>query len=98
MLNHPLHDYRRGITHYGYSVGLFTGFGTARIDEYVTNNALNIEYDGLVNLTGAALIIAVDKLTAGLTFGEDHLLDRNRKLWVTNGKVWIGLSLGLNLN
>ncbi|MEO5594118.1 MAG: hypothetical protein ABIR15_16095 [Chitinophagaceae bacterium] len=94
----PLHDYRRHVTHYGYSMGLFTGFGTARIDEYVTGNALNIQYDGLVNLTGIALILAVDKLTAGLTFGEDHLLDRNKKLWFNNGKVWIGLSIGLNLN
>jgi hypothetical protein len=94
----PLHDYKRRIAHYGYSMGVFTGLGTARIDEYVTNNALAIQYDGLVNLSGIALILAVDKLTAGITIGEDHLLDRNRKLWVNNGKVWIGLSLGLNLN
>lgn len=94
----PLHDYKRRIAHYGYSMGVFTGLGTARIDEYVTNNALSIQYDGLVNLSGIALILAADKLTAGITIGEDHLLDRNRKLWVNNGKVWIGLSIGLNLN
>jgi hypothetical protein len=94
----PLHDYSRRTTHYGYSMGFFSGFGTARIDEYVTNNALAIEYDGLVNLSGVAVIVAIDKITAGLTVGEDHLLDRNNKLWVNNGKVWIGLSLGLNLN
>jgi hypothetical protein len=94
----PLHDYKRRISHYGYSMGVFTGLGTARIDEYVTNNALAIQYDGLVNLSGIALILAVDKLTAGITIGEDHLLDRNRRVWVNNGKIWIGLSLGLNLN
>jgi hypothetical protein len=94
----PLHTYKRNITHYGYSIGLFTGLGTARIDEYVTNNALHIQYDGLVNLSGVAVILAIDKLTAGLSFGVDHLLDRNHSLWVNNGKIWIGLSVGLNLN
>lgn len=94
----PLQIYKRQVTHYGYSVGFFTGFGTARIDEYDTENALAIEYDGLVNLSGLALILAVDKLTAGVTFGVDHLLDRNKSLWVNNAKPWLGLSLGLNLN
>lgn len=94
----PMHIYKRIITHYAYSFGLFTGLGTARIDEYVTNNALLIEYDGLVNLTGAAVILAVDKLTFGITCGTDHLLDRNAKVWVNNGRPWLGVSLGLNLN
>ena len=94
----PLQIYKRRITHYGYSFGFFTGLGSARIDEFVTQNALSIEYDGLVNLSGFAAIIAIDKLTAGLTLGVDHLLDKNNNLWVNNGKPWIGLSIGLNLN
>ncbi len=94
----PLHIFKRTITHYGYSFGFFTGFGTARIDEYDTNNALSIEYDGLVNLLGVAVILAVDKVTFGLTCGTDHLLDKNAKVWVNNGKPWLGISIGLNLN
>jgi hypothetical protein len=89
---------KRSITHIGYSVGFFSGFGTARIDEYDTEGALSYEYDGLVNLTGIAVIAAIDKLTAGLTIGVDHLLDKNSGLWINNAKPWIGLSLGLNLN
>jgi hypothetical protein len=94
----PLHVFKRSITHYGYSFGFFSGFGSARIDEYVTLNSLSIQYDGLVNLSGFAAIIAIDKLTAGLTIGVDHLLDKNSHVWVNNGKPWIGISLGLNLN
>jgi hypothetical protein len=94
----PLHLMKRSITHYGYSFGFFTGLGSARIDEFVSNGALNYEYDGLVNLSGFAAIIALDKLTMGITLGVDHLLDRNSKVWVNNGKPWLGLSLGLNLN
>jgi hypothetical protein len=96
--NTPMHLFRRIITHYGYSFGLFTGFGSARIDEFDTNNALSIEYDGLVNLSGVAIILAADKLTFGLTLGADHLLDKNAGVWINNGKAWFGLSIGLNLN
>ena len=94
----PMRYTKRSIVHYGYSIGFFSGFGTARIDEYDTEGALNYEYDGLVNLTGIAVIAALDKLTAGLTIGVDHLLDKNSTVWINNGKPWIGISLGLNLN
>lgn len=94
----PLHVFRRNITHYGCSMGLFSGLGSAHIDGYNTNSRITIEYEGLVNLSGMAFILAIDKLTAGLTIGQDRLLDRNRKFWLNNGKPWIGLSLGLNLN
>jgi hypothetical protein len=94
----PMRYMKRSVTHYGYSIGVFSGFGTARIDEYDTEGSLNYEYDGLVNLTGVAVIAALDKLTAGLTIGVDHLLDKNSTAWINNGKPWIGISLGLNLN
>ena len=83
---------KRSITHFGYSLGFFSGFGTARIDEYDTEGALNYEYDGLVNLTGIAIIAALDKLTAGLMIGVDHLLDKNSSAWINNGKTRIGIS------
>ncbi len=94
----PFHTFKRDLTHYGFSFGVFTGLGASRIDEYVTKNALSIEYDGLVNPTGLAAILAVDKLTFGLTVGVDHLLDKNHAVWIYQGKPWIGLSVGLNLN
>jgi len=94
----PFHTSKRDITHYGFSFGAFTGLGATRIDEYVTEGALNIQYDGVVNPSGIAAILAVNKLTFGLTGGVDHLLDKNHSYWIYQGKPWIGLSVGLNLN
>ena len=94
----PLGIYNRSIAHYGYSVGIFSGFGASRIDEYVTCNGLSIQYDGLVNLSGIAVIIAFDKLNFGINAGFDHLFDRHRNIWIYQGKPWLGVSLGLNLN
>lgn len=94
----PLRVFKRQITHYGYSVGLFTGIGTARIDPSVTNNGISYEYDGAVNLSGINLVIGAEKLSLGLAVGIDNLLDGNHKYWVNNGKAWLGISFGLNLN
>jgi hypothetical protein len=94
----PLGIDHRTITHYGYSFGIFTGLGASRIDEYVTRGALDIEYDGIVHLAGAAAIIAIDRINFGVNLGIDHLLDRNGKVWIYQGKPWLGMSIGLNLN
>lgn len=94
----PLNIFSRDVIHYGLSFGLFSGIGATRIDPFVTQNALDIEYDGFVNTSGIAAIFAIDKLSFGLNTGFDHLLDKNRKYWVNNGKLWIGLSIGLNIN
>ena len=94
----PFRIYKRDVTHYGFSFGVFTGIGATRMDEFVTLHRIDIQYDGFVNPSGVAAIVGVDKLSFGLLLGEDHLLDKNRKLWIYQGKPWIGLSVGLNLN
>jgi hypothetical protein len=94
----PLKVFKRQITHYGYSIGMFTGIGAARIDPSVTDNAIAYEYDGAVNLVGINAVLGVEKLSLGLAVGVDHLLDKNRKYWVNQAKPWVGISFGLNLN
>lgn len=94
----PLGISKRSISHYGYSIGCFAGLGTARIDEYVTLNRLDIEYDGVVTEEGVAAIVGINKISFGLLAGFDHLLDHNHIYWVNQAKPWIGISVGLNLN
>ena len=94
----PLRIFKRNMTHYGFSYGVFSGLGASRIDEFVTQGGVNIQYDGFVNLTGIAAIIAINKLSFGVNCGVDHLLDRNRHVWLYQGKPWVGISVGLNLN
>ena len=47
----PLHLAKRIVTHYGFSIGGFAGLDTARIQEYVTLNRINYQYDGAVITT-----------------------------------------------
>ena len=36
--------------------------------------------------------------TLGFAVGADRLLDRNADRWIQEGKTWLGLVFGLNLN
>jgi hypothetical protein len=94
----PFATYKREITHYGVSVGVFTGLGASKVDPFVTLNRIDIEYEGLVNPSGVAAFLAFNRLSFGLMVGVDHLLDKNRKLWIYQGKPWVGLGVGLHVN
>jgi hypothetical protein len=52
----------------------------------------------MINQSGVAAFLAIERFTYGISFGVDHLLDKNRKYWKYQGKPWIGLSLGFNLH
>lgn len=94
----PLAIYKRRINHFGFSGGLFLGLGNTAMTPTTTNNAISIEYDGIVLQKGIAGIVAINKLTLGLSLGFDNLIDSHSTVWVYNNKPWFGLMLGLNLN
>lgn len=93
----PLY-YKRRIEHYGYSFGGFAGIGATAMNPWVTQNNITDEYDGFVISKGLALHIAVNAFTFGVAVGWDHLTDRNKRYWIYQGKSWVGITLGLNLN
>ncbi len=95
--NH-LGGFSRQVTHVGFSLGAFAGIGATAMNPWVTNNKIDIEYDGFIISEGLAAIIAINNLSAGIGLGYDRLTDRNKQVWIYQGKPWIGLLLGLNLN
>lgn len=94
----PLKKSIRKIQHFGYSLGFFTGFGNTTISPTNTQEILQKEYDGVVWSKGIAGIIGINNFTVGLTIGFEHLLDKNRSIWIYEQKTWFGLGFGLNLN
>jgi hypothetical protein len=94
----PLDVYQRQVNHFGFSGGVFIGMANTAINPSTTANAISTEYDGLVLQKGVAGIVAVNKLTIGVSIGFDNLLDKNQKDWLYKNKPWFGLMLGLNLN
>ena len=94
----PLDIYQRQINHLGFSGGLFLGLGNTAVNPSTTGNTISSEYDGIVLQKGIAGIVAVNKLTIGVSIGFDNLLDKNNKSWIYKNKPWLGLMLGLYLN
>lgn len=85
----------RGI---GYGYGGFLGLGGVTMNPFVTNEAIDYEYDGLVINGGLAGILDVKRFNIGIAAGSDFLLDKNRASWIYQGKPWFGIIFGLSLN
>lgn len=98
IVTDPIGRPHEKIKHYGISTGIVTGFGMTPLNPWVTNNGISIEYDGMVWSKGVAIMMGVENFTFGLTAGIDHLLDGNRQVWIYQGRPYLGLAVGLNLN
>ena len=94
----PMRVAERHLDHLGYSFGFFSGIGNTFMSPTNTRNILQQEYDGVVWNKGLAAMFAINNFTMGLAVGVDHLLDNNKSIWIYQGKIWFGLSFGLNLN
>ncbi len=95
--SNPIYKYQRLVNHIGFGGGLFLGLGNTAINASTAPNQA-FEYDGIAFQKGIAGLFAINKLTVGLSIGNDRLLDKNKNNWEYQHKVWYGLMLGLNLN
>ena len=86
------------ITGAGYGYGGFIGIGSVTMNPYVTEQTINYEYSGFVLNGGIAGIYDAKKFNIGLALGADILMDKNRSNWIYQGKPWIGVLFGINLN
>lgn len=94
----PAGHAERQIRHFGYSAGVFSGIGNTLISPTTTDDAVQLEYDGIIWSKGIAGIIAVNRFTLGMAVGFDNLLDQNSKYWIYEFYPWVGFVIGLNLN
>ncbi|MDQ4142000.1 MAG: hypothetical protein M3142_15950 [Bacteroidota bacterium] len=86
------------LTGVGFGYGGILGIGAVTMNPFVTQNKINYEYDGFVVTGGIAGIYDAKKFNLGLSIGTDLLLDQNRKDWLYQGKPWLGILFGINLN
>ena len=94
----PLGRQYHKVQNFGYDLGLFMGPGATQISPFTTNNATASEYSGMIIQTGFAGFLESDWASFGLAIGIDHLMNRDRKIWIYNGKPWIGFIVGIALN
>ncbi len=94
----PINTYKQTTRHTGYSAGVYAGLGNSIINPWVLKNPnINVEYEGVTLVTGISANVAADKITFGLSFGFDHLLDKYSSEWIYQGKPCVGFTLGLDL-
>jgi hypothetical protein len=86
------------ITGAGYGYGGFVGIGSVTMNPFVTQQTINYEYNGFVLNGGIAGIYDARRFNIGLAIGADFLMDKNKNNWIYQGKPWIGVLFGINLN
>jgi len=95
----PLNVYKQNVKHLGYSAGLFAGIGNSLVDQWsLKNQNVDIQYEGMILITGIAANVAIEKFTVGISFGADYLLDKYHDAWIYEGKPCFGFTLGLDID
>jgi hypothetical protein len=86
---------KNSIRHTGFDFGPYAGIGIAPVNYTVTMNATLQEYDGIVFQKGFAVFGTVENMSVGFSIGFDNLLDKNKNIWVFNGKPYFGIIIGI---
>lgn len=82
----------------GFGYGFFTGLGAVTMNPFVTESAIDYEYDGMVLMGGVAGIYDAKKFNIGIAVGVDYLVDKNKKAWLYQNKPWMGVLFGIDIN
>lgn len=94
----PLGKGQHRITNLGFDAGFFTGAGATPVNPFTTNNRTGHDYSGMIVQAGVAIFFESNMASFGLAAGFDHLLNRDREIWIYNKKPWIGFVVGVALN
>lgn len=89
---------RQELSHTGFSLGLFSGFGSTFVNPWVTSGSIDSEYDGVVWMNGVAVLLATPNVNIAVGMGLDYLLDGNRHYWIYQHRPWLGFAVGIDLN
>jgi len=94
----PLGKRQHKVENFGYDFGFFLGPGVTPVTPFTTNNATANEYSGMIIQAGFAGFLESNIASFGLAVGLDHLVNRDRKIWIYNRRPWIGFIVGIALN
>lgn len=94
----PLNRCQYGVSDRGYDFGIFAGPATTTVGSFSTNGMIEEEYSGFLIQYGIAGFLESSFASFGLSVGFDHLLSRDRSVWIYNDKPWVGFIIGIALN
>jgi hypothetical protein len=83
---------------FAFSSGVILGGGNTFISPTTTSGNFSGEYDGLVVTYGFSTIFAINNLTVGTSVAFDFLTDQHHSIWIYQGKPYLGLVIGMNIN
>jgi hypothetical protein len=82
----------------GFGYGGFVGLGSTIVTADLTRQHAITDYEGAVLHAGVAAIYDIRALNVGAALGFDYLLGADGPHWLYQGRPWLGVLFGLNLN
>lgn len=82
----------------GFDFGFFAGAGAASVSPLNTLGRVNDEYSSMILQGGVAGFVETNFASFGVAVGVDHLLSKDRQVWVYQNKPWVGFIIGIALN
>jgi len=82
----------------GFGYGGFVGLGSTVVTADLTRQHAITDYEGAVLHGGVAAIYDIRALNVGAALGFDYLLGADGPHWLYQGRPWLGVLFGLNLN
>jgi hypothetical protein len=82
----------------GFGYGGFVGLGSTIVTADLTHQHAITDYEGAVLHGGVAAIYDIRALNVGAALGFDYLLGDDGAHWLYQGRPWLGVLFGLNLN
>lgn len=82
----------------GFGYGGFVGLGSTTVTADLTHQHAITDYEGAVLHGGVAAIYDIRALNVGAALGFDYLLGADGPHWLYQGRPWLGVLFGLNLN
>ncbi len=94
----PLGKQQRRLSNLGYDIGFFAGPGATPINAATTLDPTTSEYSGMIVQVGLAGFLESNVASFGIAVGFDHLMNRDRNIWIYNRQPWVGFIVGVALN
>lgn len=85
------------VNRYSIYPGAFVNLGTTTLKRLTTKDAITFDQTVPLFSYGAYLMLGFNSINIGYNIGFDHPLNRAGKDWVYQGKLWQGITLGLDI-
>ncbi len=88
----------KNLKQFSFTPGWFLGTGAVDLKKLNTRNpTIIVERKAAIISTGGFFMLGYNNINLGYSFGWDYAMGEGRKSWLYQGKMWHGITIGLDI-